>query len=88
MSVVRVSVSLPLPVIVQVKARMDSIQQRLRTDPSFSKAYPRQVAKEMHQEKQLEEQLAKQVCMYRDLQVGWGIELVEGVKQQSWVHKR
>ena len=53
--------NLMLHVVSQVKARIDAIQQRLQSDPNFRKAYPKQVAKEIHQEQLLEAQLAKQV---------------------------
>jgi hypothetical protein len=50
-----------MPAFPQVKARLDSIQQRLQSDQSFRRVYPKQVAKEIHQEQLLEAQLAKQV---------------------------
>lgn len=46
---------------LQVKARLDAIQQKLHSDPKFRQGYPMQVAKEMQGEKQLEAQLVKQV---------------------------
>lgn len=51
---------------------MDSIQQRLQSDQNFRKAYPKQVAKEIHQEQLLEAQLAKQVRCYGTLGGGGG----------------
>lgn len=52
-----VIVSLPY----QIQARMDTIKQRLQSDPQFRQGFGKQVAKEMHNEQVLESQLAKQV---------------------------
>ena len=47
----------------QIQARMEAIKQRLQSDPQYRQAFGKQVTKEMHNEQQLEAQLAKQVSM-------------------------
>ncbi len=53
--------SLDNPMVMQIKARLDALQQKLQSDVRFRQAYPMQVTKEMQLEKQLEAQLVKQV---------------------------
>lgn len=45
----------------QIQARMETLKQRLQSDPRFRQAFAKQVAKELQVEQQLEAQLAKQV---------------------------
>ena len=47
----------------QIQARMETLKQRLQSDPRFRQGFAKQVAKELQIEQQLEAQLVKQVCV-------------------------